>query len=254
MAKRRASAQLTKENCEDEDLEENSGEFQKADKNEISNRVIKTARRRSSNVSSPLASFPGFGATPSKSSPFSFLNKPTTTNEPKPDATAGATTKAEKLKSLNLNFVKWVQKHLDDDPYVVLIPVFKDYEKHFESIKFEPGALSTASSGAEKITMLPPTPAVAPTPKTDPPTFNFFTPTTSSTNTPRVGAGLFNFMNNDSKSEKIGESKPSFSFGGTSSEAPKTSGFSFGLNSNPPSFNSKRKLYLFYFLLIICLF
>ena len=34
------------------------------------------------------------------------------------------------LKSLNTSFLAWVEKHVRENPYVDLTPVFKDYEKH----------------------------------------------------------------------------------------------------------------------------
>jgi hypothetical protein len=38
------------------------------------------------------------------------------------------------LKSLNLSVSSWINKHLDDNPFCILTPVFRDYERHLESI------------------------------------------------------------------------------------------------------------------------
>lgn len=47
------------------------------------------------------------------------------------------------LKSLNLSVATWITKHLDDNPYCILTPVFKDYERHLEKItKYKPASSS----------------------------------------------------------------------------------------------------------------
>lgn len=44
-----------------------------------------------------------------------------------------------KLKALNCSVLKWVNHHLDKNPYINLKPIFDDYNKHFQEIKMEYG-------------------------------------------------------------------------------------------------------------------
>jgi len=38
------------------------------------------------------------------------------------------------LKALNIQMTDWIKKHVDQNPLVILTPVFKDYEKHLKNI------------------------------------------------------------------------------------------------------------------------
>ena len=42
-----------------------------------------------------------------------------------------------RLKGLNESVVKWIKNHVDENPYILLTPIFKDYEKHLEEIEKE---------------------------------------------------------------------------------------------------------------------
>ena len=44
------------------------------------------------------------------------------------------------LKSLNTSFLAWVEKHVRENPYVDLTPVFKDYEKHIGELESHNGS------------------------------------------------------------------------------------------------------------------
>ena len=44
------------------------------------------------------------------------------------------------LKSLNTSFLAWVEKHVRENPYVDLTPVFKDYEKHIGELERHNGS------------------------------------------------------------------------------------------------------------------
>ena len=44
------------------------------------------------------------------------------------------------LKSLNTSFLAWVEKHVRENPYVGLTPVFKDYEKHISELEWYSGS------------------------------------------------------------------------------------------------------------------
>lgn len=39
------------------------------------------------------------------------------------------------LKSLNTSVATWISQHVDENPYCILTPVFKDYEKHLANIE-----------------------------------------------------------------------------------------------------------------------
>ena len=39
------------------------------------------------------------------------------------------------LKRLNLDVCEWIKKHINENPYVDLSPVFKDYEKHLLNLE-----------------------------------------------------------------------------------------------------------------------
>lgn len=70
-------------------------------------------------------------------------------NTSKPtDATAsiaGAGTASDKsnsklhvqLKKLNMSVLQWMQQHVAKDPYCILTPIFKDYEKYLKTIQDE---------------------------------------------------------------------------------------------------------------------
>lgn len=38
------------------------------------------------------------------------------------------------LRSLNISVSEWINKHVKENPYVDLTPIFKDYEDHLKSI------------------------------------------------------------------------------------------------------------------------
>lgn len=42
-----------------------------------------------------------------------------------------------KLKGLNESVSKWIKKHVDDNPFISLTPVFKDYEKYLSELEEE---------------------------------------------------------------------------------------------------------------------
>lgn len=45
------------------------------------------------------------------------------------------------LKSLNESVLDWIKQHVERNPYIILLPVFKDYEKHLEDIEHKyPGS------------------------------------------------------------------------------------------------------------------
>lgn len=41
----------------------------------------------------------------------------------------------ENIKALNIGVLAWIKKHVEENPYVDLTPVFKDYRKHMEDLE-----------------------------------------------------------------------------------------------------------------------
>uniref|UniRef100_A0A131XVG7 Putative nuclear pore complex component n=1 Tax=Ixodes ricinus TaxID=34613 RepID=A0A131XVG7_IXORI len=152
MAKRRADKEINHDNWDNEDDEEaeDPGKFKQADTDELKRRVIKVGRRSVSNspaAPSPFATF-GFGsAAPKPAAPPSML--PNGSAEAKEAPSLSNPKFLGKLKSLNECLVRWLQKHLDSNPYRDFTPVFRDYERHLKEIRSEassPASLSTSSS------------------------------------------------------------------------------------------------------------
>ena len=52
------------------------------------------------------------------------------------------------LKALNLQVTEWIKRHVEENPLVILSPVFQDYEKHLKEIsdKYPPKSSSKQSS------------------------------------------------------------------------------------------------------------
>lgn len=150
MAKRRADKEMNHDNWDREDDDsdkEDAGQFKQADRDELKRRVIKVGRRSVSNspaAPGPFANF-GFGSGASKapSSSFSLPNGSagaklgSPAKEPNPDFLG-------RLKSLNECMARWVQKHLNSNPYRDFTPVFRDYERHIKEIR---GAASSSAPG-----------------------------------------------------------------------------------------------------------
>jgi hypothetical protein len=97
---------------------------------------------------SPFAAFGGFKATSNNSSSaFSFTkaNKPSDTANSSAsknmktdsiDVTSGSKS-AEyyaNLKGLNQCVSQWIKSHVDSNPFCILTPIFKDYERHLAEI------------------------------------------------------------------------------------------------------------------------
>uniref|UniRef100_A0A1B0CBG3 RanBD1 domain-containing protein n=2 Tax=Lutzomyia longipalpis TaxID=7200 RepID=A0A1B0CBG3_LUTLO len=160
--KRRNLGDLNSDNWDQEDAPEEKGTFRKASEDEIKNRVIRTARRRvvpttDSKDAPPPGIFSGFGgftktttAPAAMSSPFAFLSKastsPTVTStngppkapeEKKSDdgAKNGGNEYHRKLVELNKSLLAWVKSKIEQNPLIILTPIFTDYEKHLKDIQ-----------------------------------------------------------------------------------------------------------------------
>ncbi|KAL0270467.1 UNVERIFIED_CONTAM: hypothetical protein PYX00_007872 [Menopon gallinae] len=162
MAKRSATSDINHENWEKEEEPEEAGVFQKANDEVLQRRVIRTAKRRTGilagsggSKASPFSGFAGFGNVDNSStisSPFSFLNQNKTPveNTKKVDQesesikidTGGKeidkkSQNLEILKDLNLSCNSWITEHLEKNPYCILTPIFRDYEKHLAQLDLE---------------------------------------------------------------------------------------------------------------------
>lgn len=150
MAKRSATSALNQDNWDKEEEAEEAGVFETASSEVLQTRVIKTAKRRirqpeynAETKPSPFSNFTGFGKATSTSksgqntvaSPFSsFLFKSsqqeTKESEKKPN-------NLELLKDLNLSCSSWIAEHLEKNPFCILTPIFKDYEKHLKELNLD---------------------------------------------------------------------------------------------------------------------
>jgi nuclear pore complex protein Nup50 len=67
------------------------------------------------------------------------------------------------LKALNVQVTEWIRRHIEDNPLVILSPVFKDYETHLKEIteKFPPTSAAVPPTAAEKTTADAAAPAAA---------------------------------------------------------------------------------------------
>lgn len=176
MAKRSATTDLNHENWEKEEEPEEAGVFQKANDDVLQKRVIKTAKRRTGTLpgsggskASPFSGFTSFGNVDNSStmsSPFSFLNQNKTpiekTNKIDQESDSKKTDTVGKevdkksqnleiLKDLNLSCNSWITEHLEKNPYCILTPIFRDYEKHLAQLDLE-----TESEKKENTFKLPP--------------------------------------------------------------------------------------------------
>ena len=60
------------------------------------------------------------------------------------------------LKVLNENILSWIQKHVGQNPYCILTPPFKDYEKHLNGLEKKYCAQGTDSSQDKSSISVPP--------------------------------------------------------------------------------------------------
>ncbi|XP_023244823.1 nuclear pore complex protein Nup50-like isoform X1 [Centruroides sculpturatus] len=172
MAKRQASNQLNHDNWDQEEEPEDPGVFKKVSDVELSQRVIKTAKRRfqKESTTNPFASFQGFvnkNTTTSTnnniSSSFSnFSSTHTISNgnlNTKSNNSINSLTEKvvvdnlqenhevqskdslrdneyyRLLKGLNESLAQWIQQHVEKNALCDFTPVFRDYEKHLQDLE-----------------------------------------------------------------------------------------------------------------------
>lgn len=166
MSKRRAGTELTRDNWDEEEEKVEAGTFQIADETTLKTRVVKKAKRtlqrdESGEIKPIFSGFSGFNNIAQNSNSkqaFSFLSKCNETfsesgNHPSASTINSMTTSTSstfsennqknncsksttpsvinhvKVMKLNEAFVKFVTNAVQKNPYCVLTPTLKDYEK-----------------------------------------------------------------------------------------------------------------------------
>lgn len=223
-AKRGAGSELNDRNWNDEEEPEEAGVFAQAPAEIMQQRVIKKAKRITGgqNNSSSGGVFSGFGGLSKKSEnppstgslfgakPMSFggaSSESTNGGDKDKSSTDAKETKYfQSLKSLNESVLAWVKQHVEANPYIVLTPVFKDYEDYIKTLEAK---RSTSTSGSLISS------------KKDP-----ITTKTTFASIPEETGNNGNKVEDKSSKQ---EDKP-FAFGSTSMEPSK--GFTFGTSSN----------------------
>lgn len=121
------------------------------------------------------------------------------------------------LKSLNETVLAWIKQHVEANPFIILTPVFKDYEKYLQLIQAEKSPASNTSlakgDGEDSQTTSPPASVSIKV-----------TSVTSSTVA----------LKSDDDKEKPAEASAGnkiFTFGQISTTTPALGGFSFGAST-----------------------
>uniref|UniRef100_A0A0B7A2H5 RanBD1 domain-containing protein n=1 Tax=Arion vulgaris TaxID=1028688 RepID=A0A0B7A2H5_9EUPU len=251
MAKRGPSSDLNDRNWDEEEEPEEAGVFAQASKDTLEHRVIKRAKRtrvpgdNADSSSGAFSGFSGFGAkiaaaantnafsgfkkldgdTASNSKPIIFGGTSSINGNEDQKLKGQVNTKESSsylgcLKSLNESVLAWIKQHVDSNPYIILTPVFKDYEKYLDVIQTKKFPTSgTSSSSRDDGTINQSTDSV---------------PSSSSKITSSVLTTPASKPNDDDDEGKQSEvSKTSVSLGQTSTEP--TKAFSFGQASTEPS-------------------
>lgn len=162
MSKRRAGNELTRDNWDKEEEKVEAGVFQVANESILKNRIVKKAKRmlqrdESGEIKPIFSGFSGFNNVDNNTNTkqaFSFLSKCSETpsesgNHPSASTINSMTTSTSfalpenscakssnqtvvnpvKVMKLNEAFVKFITNAIQKDPYCVLTPTLKDYEK-----------------------------------------------------------------------------------------------------------------------------
>ncbi|XP_076471076.1 nuclear pore complex protein Nup50-like [Babylonia areolata] len=172
MSKRKPTSELNDRNWDQEDEPEEAGTFSSAGQDVLKNRVIRKAKRtlptdpekrnsgsvfagfalKTSDSSVPKPSL-STGVTLNFGSNLTFQPKSngteqTSSNDSKKDSTDNPEY-LRQLKVLNENILSWIQKHVEKNPYCILTPSFKDYEKHLSDLE-KKYSIDYANSSQEK--------------------------------------------------------------------------------------------------------
>ncbi|XP_059486906.1 LOW QUALITY PROTEIN: nuclear pore complex protein Nup50 [Neocloeon triangulifer] len=153
MSKRGPTSELNHDNWDQEEEDkEVAGEFKQASTDVIHTRKILQAKRKSmpsadGAVKTPFGGFTAFGgssSTPNKPN-FNFIVSSKSAETPKTNGQEKKSDNAEallsskeyyhQLKSLNVSVSAWIAKHVQSNPYCIMTPVFRDYERHLANIE-----------------------------------------------------------------------------------------------------------------------
>ncbi|KAK7098645.1 nuclear pore complex protein Nup50-like [Littorina saxatilis] len=179
MSKRKPGSELNDRNWDEEDEPEEAGTFQLADQDVLRARTIRKAKRtvHTAGGGSGGSVFAGFalktadssvpkpamstGVTLNFGSNLNFQPKSNGTSQQSAEVNNGSSDEnpeyLRQLKVLNENILSWIQKHVGDNPYCILTPSFKDYEKHLADLEKKygvkvaggtPGKTTNASTGS----------------------------------------------------------------------------------------------------------
>ncbi|PVD33668.1 hypothetical protein C0Q70_04926 [Pomacea canaliculata] len=247
MPKRNAATELNHENWNVEEESEEAGSFVLADEDVLKTRVIRKAKRTiQGDGGSGAGLFSSFSFKPSgastTSSPLNFNNSLTTAQSSCSTHSNGKEVKdhpeyLRQLKTLNENILTWIQKHVNENPYCILTPSFKDYEKHLLSMeeKYQgknPGKQDKVSENEATTKLNKPSTAV---PSCPVPASGFSFSLASQSSSAEKSEGLTKQMENKApafegfkfgqssngcflSSSSSGKTAPSFSFGQQSSQ------------------------------------
>lgn len=158
MAKRGADNYLTDQNWDDEEETEEAGHFKKAETSVLQQRQVKKGKRRvykedtESGAGGVFATFTGFSKTSNDAPTVSLTSignkslsltgtsshpvmKSQDNEDPGKENDSCRAKFLNELKSLNEGVAKWIKEHVDKNPYCVLTPIFKDYEKYYSELE-----------------------------------------------------------------------------------------------------------------------
>ncbi|CAH8290541.1 unnamed protein product [Heterobilharzia americana] len=136
MAKRRADIELNQDNWDDDLKPISEGTFEKANKELLSQRKIITPRaNRPSNTGTAglFKSFTAFSNCSNTKAP-SFNFGPTPIGVMQNGHKNEEAEYLGHLQALNQNLLDWISKHIKEDPFCILSPIFSDYDKHLSEI------------------------------------------------------------------------------------------------------------------------
>lgn len=138
---------------DDDEEEEGRGKFNVASSECLQQRLIKKARRQTAGDNGAEKTggglFSGIKLMSTQPPPVVPKTVPTV---PPPSNKCEDARYLEQLNALNTSFCAWITKHVAENPFVDLTPVFKDYERHLATIEKTPaGSGEGVQERAEKV-------------------------------------------------------------------------------------------------------
>lgn len=225
MSKRGAEKPLDYDNWDSPDEPPAPSVFEQADEATLKSRKMIHVSKKTQPITQSrrgiFKSLDAFGTIQTKSQSTSI------TSSPERETTDSSF--LSKLATLNKEVSAWISKHVDEDPYCILTPIFNDYAKHLTSIESTKMESKTEKSYAPSFPPFSEITGVAPIV----PNFTAIQSTSS-------GSNGFNFSFKPSMSSDLSSTTkpPTFSFGLSAANTSNSS----SLSSNPPSFSFKADL------------